>query len=49
MGKFWFYYLGENDQGAAFDIAHYMKKKDLLLQNLGYFVFNWLEQILEHQ
>lgn len=46
---FGFTTYGKNDQGAAFDIANSMEKRDLLLQDLGYFVLEWLEQILKHQ
>jgi len=38
-----------NDQSAACDIADYMQEKDLLLQDLGYFVLEWLEQVVENK
>jgi len=39
----------DNDQSAAADIADQLQKDDLLLQDLGYFTLNWLEQVIENQ
>jgi hypothetical protein len=38
-----------NDQGAADCIGEILQKKDLILQDLGYFALDWLEQIIEDQ
>jgi hypothetical protein len=39
----------DNDQSAANCIAHLLQPKDLLLQDLGYFSLNWIEQLIESQ
>lgn len=39
----------DNDQSAADSIADMLQKKDLILQDLGYFTLDWLEQVVEEQ
>jgi len=39
----------KNDQKAAPEIAAVLQPGDLLLQDLGYFTLNWLEQLTEKQ
>jgi len=39
----------ENDQKVANEIAEELQPGDLILQDLGYFTLNWLEQVIEKQ
>jgi len=39
----------DNDQGAADCIADFLQPNDLILQDLGYFTLDWLEQVIENQ
>ena len=39
----------DNDQKAANCIEHKLQPNDLVLQDLGYFTLNWLEQLIEYQ
>ena len=39
----------DNDQGAADCIANFLRPHDLLLQDLGYFTLNWIEQLIDNQ
>jgi len=39
----------DNDQKAADCVAEFLQPKDLLLQDLGYFTLNWIEQVTVNQ
>jgi hypothetical protein len=39
----------DNDQGAADCIIDFLKPKDLLLQDLGYFTLDWIEALIKEQ
>lgn len=39
----------DNDQGAAPCIAEVLEPRDLILQDLGFFTLDWLEQLTENQ
>jgi IS4 transposase len=39
----------DNDQGAANCVRDFLRPKDLLLQDLGYFTLDWIKELIQEQ